>query len=72
MPDPNKTWAKMGAYLTNLVGAGPMPAAVVVVSAHWETKGEPTVGSGRYCELLLPPTSRTPFNPRSEGIFARR
>ena len=61
---PPNTWTKMGAYLRNLgkqqqnssgsqgLGLAQKPKAVLVVSAHWETRGEPTVNASPSPPLL--------------------
>ena len=40
MPDPAGHWTGMGAFLRSLPGRlAQRPAAILVVSAHWETDG---------------------------------
>lgn len=40
MPDPNRRWTGMGAFLRSLPGRLPEPpTAILLVSAHWETEG---------------------------------
>ncbi|WP_380787795.1 DODA-type extradiol aromatic ring-opening family dioxygenase [Sphingomonas sp. R86521] len=46
MPDPAGTWTGMAAYLRGLAASLPArPAAILVVSGHWETRGFAFTGS---------------------------
>ena len=49
MSDPEKHWTGMGVFLRSLpAGLVQMPTAILIVSAHWETKGfRLTSGSGK-------------------------
>ena len=52
MPDPAGHWTGMGAFLRSLPGRLPEPpAAILVVSAHWETEGF-RIGSGATPTLI--------------------
>ena len=52
MPDPSGRWTGMEAFLRSLPGRVPEPpAAILVVSAHWETKGF-RIGGGSGLPLI--------------------
>ena len=48
MPDPTGMWRKMETYLRSLPASLPeTPRAILLVSAHWETRGSAFTGGER-------------------------
>lgn len=72
IPDPAGHWTGLGIFLRSLPGLlVEQPAAILVVSAHWETKGfRITSGSGR--PLILTTTGFLPKHTNCDTTLPER